>query len=94
MIIPCKWCKTEHEAGADSFCSVDCHQNFNTTCQLWAEEQYGCGELSVFELRTCLDRHAHRARVNPASEGTQAPDTEMHPGGVLSAVDVVAEKIQ
>ena len=59
MIIPCKWCGTEHEAGAGGFCSDACHQNFNTACQLWGEEAYGTGEVSIWQLQRCLDRQAH-----------------------------------
>ena len=91
MIISCKWCETEHEAGIDSFCSDDCHQNFNIACQLWGEGAYGAGEVTIWQLQRCLDRHARRARADPASEGTQAPETEMRPSGTLSAADAVAE---
>ncbi len=91
MAVLCTWCRTEHEAGADGFCSDGCHQKFSTACQLWAEEQYGCGELSIFQLRTCLGRREQCSRADPASEGTKAPETKMRPGGTPSAADAVAE---
>ena len=94
MVILCTWCGTEHEAGADGFCSDDCHQNFNVACQLWGKASFGAGEVTIFQLRTCLGRRAQRARADPASEGTKAPETETCPGGIPSAADAVVENAQ
>ncbi len=71
MIRPCTWCETEHEAGVDGFCSGDCHEKFNTACLLWGKEQYGTGEVSIWQLQRRLGRHARRTQRDPASEGAQ-----------------------
>ncbi len=68
----CTWCGTEHEAADGNFCSDDCSQNFSTACRIWGEEQYGNGEVSVWQLQRCLERHAHRASADSASESTKA----------------------
>ncbi len=82
MATLCTWCGCDHNAGVEGFCSGNCRQNFDTACQLWGKEQFGCGEVSVWQLHTCLGRHARRAQRDPASEGTRhAPDTEIRAAG-------------
>ena len=87
----CVWCGTEHEAGVNGFCSEDCRQNFHTACRIWGEEQYGAGEVSVFQLRTCLGRRAWRTRHHPASERTKAPETGTRADGTLRAAAPASE---
>ncbi len=72
MALLCTWRRTEHEAAAGHFCSDECSQNFSTACRIGAEEQYGCGEVSVWQLQRCLKHHAHRASADSASESTKA----------------------
>ena len=78
----CTWCGTEFEAqgagrNVKKFCSQACRRDFHTACRIWGEEQYGCGELSIFQLRTCLGRRARHTQRDLVSEGTRyAPDTE------------------
>ena len=87
----CRWCSVE---SAEEFCSEDCRRDFHTACQLWGEGAYGAGEVTVWQLRICLARRTQRARADPASEGTKAPEPEMRPGGTLSAANTVAENAQ
>ena len=56
------------------FCSKDCRQNFHAACRIWGQEAYGTGEVSIFQLRTCLGRRTRRAQRDLAVEGTQ-PET-------------------
>ena len=89
MSQPCTWCAGEFEPqvtgrSAKKFCSESCRRDFHTACRIWGEEQYGCGELSIFQLRTCLGRRACRTRHYPASEGAQAPETETRTDGPLA----------
>ena len=77
----CTWCGTEHEAEVDDFCSGDCRQNFDAACLLWGKEQYGCGEVSIWQLDTCLRRQKRRAQSDPASEQVKAPETSVRPDG-------------
>ncbi len=72
MATLCIWCRTEHEAAVGNFCSDDCSQNFSPACSIWGKEQYGSGEVSVWQLQRCLERHAHRAMANLVSESTKA----------------------
>ncbi len=87
MSVLCTWCGTEFETqgtgrGVKKFCSESCRRDFHTACRIWGEEQYGCGEVSIWQLHTCLGRHAHRTQRDPASEGAQhAADTEIRATG-------------
>ena len=89
MSQPCIWCGTEFEPqgtgrSVKKFCSQSCRRDFHTACRIWGEEEYGCGEVSIFQLRTCLGRRACRARRYPASEGAKAPETETCTDGPLT----------
>jgi len=71
----CLWCGTEFEPqgtgrSVKKFCSESCRRDFHTACRIWGEEAFGAGEVTVFQLRTCLGR---RARRYLASEGPRAP---------------------
>ena len=91
MIISCRWCETEHEAGADAFCSDDCHQNFNIACQLWGEEAYGAGEVSVWQLHICLARRAHRTQRDFDTKRGKTPETGVRLDGALRGSGAISE---
>ncbi len=96
MSILCTWCGTEFEPqgtgrSVKKFCSQSCRRDFHTACRIWGEEQYGCGELSIFQLRTCLGRRARRAQRDPAPKATEAPETETRTDGTLRAAAPMAE---
>ena len=74
----CTWCGVET---AEKFCSEACRQNFDTACQVWGKEQYGCGEVSIWQLDTCLRRQKRRAQSDPASEQGKVPETSVRPDG-------------
>ena len=59
----CTWCGAEFESrgtggSAKRFCSKNCRHDFHSACRAWGEEAYGTGEVSIFQLRTCLGRRA------------------------------------
>ena len=88
MSQPCTWCGTEFEpqgTGQNNkkFCSESCRRDFHAACRIWGEEQHGCGEVSIFQLRTCLGRRAWRTRHHPSSEGAKAPETGPRTDGAL-----------
>ncbi len=92
----CIWCETEFEPqgtgrSAKKFCSQSCRRDFHTACRIWGEEQYGCGELSIFQLRKCLGRRARRTQRDPASEWGKAPETGLRTGGTLRAAAPMAD---
>ena len=71
MSQPCKWCGTDFEPqgtgrSVKKFCSATCRRDFHTACRIWGEEQYGCGQVTIFQLRTCLSRRARRAQCDLA----------------------------
>ena len=85
----CTWCGTEFElqgtgCSVKKFCSDNCRRDFHTACRIWGEEQYGCGEVSIWQLHTCLGRRACRVRRYPASKGAMAPETETRTDGPLT----------
>ena len=91
----CTWCTAAYEPqgtgrSVKKFCSKSCRRDFHTACRIWGEEAFGAGEVTVFQLRTCLGRRARRARRYPASEGTKAPETETRTGGPLTGGAEVA----
>ena len=82
----CTWCGTEFEPqgtgrSVKKFCSKLCRRDFHTACRVWGEEEHGCGEVSIFQLRTCLGRRARRTRRDPAPKGTTAPEMETRTDG-------------
>ena len=84
----CTWCGTEFEPqgtgrSVKKFCSESCRRDFHTACRIWGEEEYGCGEVSIFQLRTCLGRRARRTQRDPASEGVKAHETIARPDDPL-----------
>ncbi len=92
----CTWCETEFEPqgtgrSAKKFCSQSCRRDFHTACRIWGEEQYGCGELSIFQLRTCLGRRARRTQRDPASEQGKALETGVRADGTLRAAAPMAD---
>ena len=92
----CAWCGTEFEPqgtgrSVKKFCSESCRRDFHTACRIWGEEQYGCGEVSIFQLRTCLGRRAWRTRHHPSSERGKAPQTGTRADGTLRAAASMAE---
>ena len=96
MSQPCTWCAGEFEPqvtgrSAKKFCSESCRRDFHTACRIWGEEQFGCGEVSIFQLRTCLGRRAWRARHDLASERAKAPETGTRPDGPLSGAAPMAD---
>lgn len=69
----CTWCGTDFEPqgtgrSVKKFCSKSCRRDFHTTCRIWGEEQYGCGQVTIFQLRTCLGRRARRAQHDLARQ--------------------------
>lgn len=91
MSQPCTWCGTEHNAEEDGFCSENCRRDFHIVCRIYGEEQYGCGELSIFRLKGCLGRRARRVQRDLASEGVKAPETGMRADAALHPCKEVAE---
>ena len=89
----CTWCETDHEAGVDGFCSEDCRRIFRTACRVWGEEEFGAGEVSIFQLRTCLGRRAHRTQRKTASERGKAPETETRTDRRLEAVGAIVKSL-
>ena len=85
----CTWCGVETP---EEFCSEACRESFSAACRIWAEEQYGCGELSIFELRTCLGRRAHRAERGPSSQGAKAAEPETRTDGTLRVAAPVMDE--
>ena len=88
MSQPCTWCGSTFEPQATGrsvkkFCSESCRRDFHTACRIWGEEQYGCGEVSIFQLRTSLGRRARRTQRDPASEGAKRPPK---PGRALTGL--------
>lgn len=81
MMGPCTWCGVET---AEKFCSEACRRDFDSACQLWGEGAYGAGEVSIWQLHTCLRRRARRAQSDSASERGKAPETSVRPDGALS----------
>ena len=91
----CTWCTAAYEPRANGgkpqrFCSESCRRDFHTACRIWGEEVFGAGEVTVFQLRTCLGR---RARRYLASEGIQeAPEAEKRtstpPGAAVPVVEI------
>ena len=84
----CTWCGVET---AEKFCSEACRQNFDTACQAWGKEQYGCGEVSIFQLRTCLGRRARRVQRHLASKRGKAPETETRTDGAMRVAATMPE---
>ncbi len=92
----CTWCGTEFEPrgtgrSVKKFCSESCRRDFHTACRIWGEEQYGCGELSIFQLRTCLGRRARRTQRDPASERGKARETGARTDAALGGPAPMAE---
>ena len=92
----CTWCGTEFEPqgtgrSVKKFCSESCRRDFHTACRIWGEEQYGCGEVSIFQLRTTLGRRARRPQRDLASERAKAPETGARTDGTLRAATPMAE---
>ncbi len=92
----CTWCGTDFATrgtgrSVKKFCSESCRRDFHTACRIWGEEQYGCGELSIFQLRTCLGRRARRAQHDPTSEGAKTPETETRTDSALGAAAPASE---
>ena len=92
----CTWCGTEFEPqgtgrSVKKFCSESCRRDFHTACRIWGEEQYGCGEVSIFQLRTCLGRRTRRAQRDPASEGAKAHETVTRPDDPLRGTAPMAD---
>ncbi len=82
----CTWCGTDYEprrngGSAQQFCKKDCRESVNTACRVWAAQEYDAERLSIFTLRSCLEQHTRCVESDPASEGTQAPETEAHTDG-------------
>ncbi len=85
----CLWCGTEFEPqgtgrSVKKFCSKSCRRDFHTACRIWGEEQYGAGEVTIFQLRICLNRRARRTQRDLASEQGKAPETGACADGPLS----------
>ncbi len=57
MAALCTWCGTNHETGAEGFCSESCRRDFQTACQLWGE---GAETVEIWQLRICLARCVQR----------------------------------
>ncbi len=70
MVAVCRWCGA---GTTEKFCSEDCRRDFHSACQLWGEGAYGAGNVSIWQLRTCL---AQRARRDFAPEGNPAPEAK------------------
>ena len=92
----CTWCGTEFEPqgtgrSVKKFCSESCRRDFHTACRIWGEEEYGCGEVSIFQLRTCLGRRARRTQRDQASEGAKAPETVTRPDDPLRGTAPMAD---
>ncbi len=87
----CTWCGTDFEPRAVGgsvrrFCSKNCRHDFHSACRVWGEEAYGIGEVSIFQLRTCLGRRVCCVeRASPAGS-TQSPETEKRTDGPPAAV--------
>ncbi len=84
----CTWCGSTFEPQVNGrsvkrFCSNGCRQSFHAACRIWGEEAYGTGEVSIFQLQTCLGRRARRAQRDSASERRKAPETGASPVGSL-----------
>ncbi len=74
----CTWCGSDFAPqgtgrSVKKFCSESCRRDFHAACRIWGEEQYGCGELSIFQLRTCLGRRARRVQRNNARRRPRTP---------------------
>ncbi len=95
----CLWCGTEFEPqgtgrSVKKFCSKSCRRDFHTACRIWGEEQYGAGEVTIFQLRICLGRRARRAQHDPASEQGKALETGVRAGGLLGGAAPMAGSAQ
>ncbi len=92
----CTWCQTAYEPqetgrNVKKFCAESCRRDFHTACRMWGEEQYGCGELSIFQLKTCLGRRVRHTQRDPASEGAKAPETGTRTDGALRTTAPMAK---
>ncbi len=92
----CTWCGSTFEPqvtgrSVKRFCSKDCRQSFHAACRIWGEEAFGAGEVSIFQLQTCLARRARRTQRDSASERGKAPETGASPVGPLRAAAPVAD---
>ena len=92
----CTWCQTEFEPqgtgrNVKKFCSGICRRNFHTACRIWGEEAFGTGEVSVFQLRTCLGRRARRTQRDPATERGKLSETEVRTDDPLRGAALALE---
>ncbi len=83
----CTWCGSTFEPqvtgrSVKRFCSKDCRQSFHAACRIWGEEEFGAGQVSIFQLQTCLARRARRTERDSASERDNPPK----PGRALSGL--------
>ena len=94
MTRSCTWCTAAYEpqgAGRSlkKVCSESCRRDFHTACRIWGEEAFGTGEVSVFQLRTCLGRRARRYLVSEGPPG--APEAQKRTGAPPGATVPVSE---
>ena len=61
----------------------DCRRDFHSACQLWGEGAYGVGNVSIWQLHTCL---AQRARRGLAPGGNPALEAKLCTGALPGAV--------
>jgi len=92
----CTWCGSTFEPqvtgrSVKKFCSQSCRRDFHTACRIWGEEAFGTGEVTTFQLRTCLARRARRTQRDSASERGKTPETGASPVGPLRAALPVAD---
>ena len=88
MGMVCRWCGAET---TEKFCSEDCRRDFHSACQLWEEGAYGAGNVSIWQLHTCLGRQVHRSRRDLAPGGNPAPEAEKRTGALPGAAVPITE---
>ncbi len=92
----CTWCGTAYEprcngGSAQRFCSTPCRRAFDSACRIWAAAEYDAERVSIFALRTAFYERARCVESDPASEGSQAPETAADTDGPLSAAAPMAD---
>ena len=80
----CLWCGTEFEPRSNGgkpqrFCSAPCRRAFDTACRVYAAAEVEAGRLPVSALKMALEQRARSLGRDPASESTQASETETRP---------------
>ena len=66
----CLWCAETFVprvtgGSPQRFCSKDCRQNFNSSCRIWAVQEYKAGRVSIPELRKAPEQRACCVQRDP-----------------------------